>query len=755
MPSLLTARSIGSIAVIGNHLPRLCGIATFTRDLCLALSEETGPHCQLEVLAMDDIPEGYAYPERVKFQLAAKNTADYARAASFINVNQYDVVLLQHEYGIFGGKDGAHILKLLDALHMPVITTLHTVLAEPTANQKKVMIELASYSAQLVVMSHRAKAILHDVYGISENKVSHVPHGIPDVPFTDPCFNKELFDVEGRKVILTFGLLGPNKGIENMIDAMPRIVQCHPEVVYIVLGATHPAIVRENGEAYRHALYERVNRLGLEKHVIFHDRFVELDLLLQYLSCADIYVTPYPRAEQITSGTLAYAIGAGKAVVSTPYWYAEEMLSDERGQIVPFNDGPALSDRICDLLGDDLKRNAMRKRAYQFARPMVWKEVARNYLDIAADCLRNQSNAPRPHSAGERSVKAYEELPAPCLEHLKVMSDDTGIFQHALYSTPDREHGYCVDDNARALIAISMYSVYNPDRSLLRLLHIYLSFLTYGFDRSSGRFLNFMTYDRLWRDEIGSEDAHGRALWGLGKAAKYATCNSVRNQCTNLFSQALDVVEQFTSPRAKAFSIIGIQAYLEVFGGDVDARRLRETLAESLFLAFTKNATEEWFWLEDSLTYANAKISQALILAGQWIPNPHMLQTGLKSLQWLLDKQTAPEGHLSLIGNSGWLQRGGQKPKFDQQPIDAMCLVEACADAFRSTGDARWHQHARRCLSWFMGRNDLNVAMCDLKTGGCSDGLMPHGLNCNMGAESTLAWLISLLTMHELSAVDG
>lgn len=748
-----TAHPLNSIAVIGTHLPRLCGIATFTNDLCLALAQELGNHGHVEVLAMDDVMEGYAYPDRVKFQLAANNVGEYIRAASFININQYDVVVLQHEFGIFGGNDGAYILKLLDLLHMPVITTMHTVLLEPNQSQRRVVIELAQLSERLVVMSHKAETILEEVYGVAAEKISFIPHGIPDVPFTDPSFNKDLFDVENNKVLLTFGLLGPGKGIESMIDALPQIVKQHPDVVYIILGATHPAIVRKDGEAYRHALHERVNRLGLSDNVIFHKGFVKLEVLLQYLSCADVYVTPYPNVEQISSGTLAYAVGSGKAAVSTPYWYAEELLADGRGQLVPFNDEQALGKAISDLLGNDQERNAMRKRAYQFSRPMVWKEVARSYLDLTSDCLERWANVPKPHRGKERFSKGYDELPIPNMEHLHILTDDTGILQHAIYTTPDREHGYCVDDNARALIAASLYYEYSQDRSMLLLIQNYLSFLYYGFDRKSLRFRNFMTYDRSWRDETGSEDAHGRSLWGLGMAAKYAPNHSIRDLCSHLFADALKAVEGFTSPRAKAFSIIGIHAYLEVYGGDVDARRLRESLAGCLFQGFKDNATEEWHWPEDSLAYANAKIPQALILAGQWIPNPEMLEMGLRSLNWLLEQQTAPEGHLSLVGNDEWQLRGKERPRFDQQPIDAMCLVEACAEAFRSTGEEKWHQEARRCLAWFKGHNDLNVALCDFKTGGCSDGLMPHGANRNMGAESTLAWLIALLTMHKLSSV--
>ncbi len=741
---------LNTVAVVGNYLPRQCGIATFTTDLCTAMAGHLGNSGRVLALAMDDVDGGYPYPERVKFQIRANMQTEYLRAAEFLNVNQFDVAILQHEYGIFGGRFGSHILLLIGELRMPVLTTLHTVLAEPNDEQRTIIKALGALSERLVVMSEKARALLVQNYDIEKSRVVLIPHGIHDVPFVDPSFHKDQFDLEGRKVILTFGLLSPGKGIESMIEAMPAVVEKYPEAVYLVLGATHPHVRREYGDSYRIGLQRLADRVGVADHVLFHSQFVDTELLCEYIGAADIYVTPYRNEAQITSGTLAYALGAGKAVVSTPYWHATELLADERGRLVPFNDSAALSGEINDLLGNDVERNAMRKRAYLYCRPMVWDQVAATYASLASEVIEQRSKSPRPR-VNERSIpRMLKELPEVKVDHLRVMTDGTGMLQHAKYATPDRNHGYCTDDNARALIAASMYRVLLDDESMDESIQVYLGFVLHAYDYASRRFRNFMSYERNWLEEAGSEDSHGRALWGLGKAVKYAPKGAMRDMAIRLFADAMGVVEGFSSPRAWAFAMVGLQSYLEVYGGDAGARRLRVVLADRFKERFAGVADKEWYWFEDSVTYANAKIPQAMIMAGQWIPDGECFEHGLKGLRWLLDRQRGEKGGLSIIGNLGWLPRGGQRAKFDQQPIEAMALVEACVEAYRSTGDEVWLKDAQRCLEWFLGRNDLSVPLYDFTTGGCSDGLNPNGANANQGAESTLAWLISLLSLMEV-----
>lgn len=737
------------IAVIGNYLPRRCGIATFTTDLCDAIAGHVKKEAHnLIAVAMDDIEEGYDYPERVKFQVRANVLADYLSAADFINLHKFDAAILQHEFGIFGGSFGAHIIHMVKNLRMPVITTLHTVLENPTEEQLKITRELASYSEALVVMAHKARSLLMDVYGIDDDKIVHIPHGIPDVkPEGADSFRRQL-GLEGRRILLTFGLLSPGKGIENMINAMPAILKAHPDAVYIILGETHPHIKKEHGDSYRQSLFQQVRRLGLKESVIFQNRFVDLDTLTRYINVADVYVSPYLQKEQIVSGTLAYAMGLGAAIVATPYWYAEELLTDGRGITVPFGNVPAMAKEICSLLGNDKKRKAICKKGYAMGRSMIWEEVGRSYLKLTDKALKETKDRPIQQIAERIDARIIYELPEVNLHHLRIMTDDTGILQHAKYSMADRHHGYCVDDNARALIVAGMHYSLFKDKSVIPLIQTYLSFMHHSFNSETGRFRNFMSYDRAWMEETGSEDSQARSVWGLGVAVKCSPNPSIRNMAAELFLEGMAAMETFSSPRAWAFGILGLHAYLEAFGGDANARHLRQSLSEKLQGLFGKCSTKDWPWCEEIVTYANAKIPHALILSGQWIPDAGMHKTGLAALEWLLEKQTASEGHLSIIGNADWHNRDGRSATFDQQPIEAMCLIEACAEAFRSTGDMKWLEEGKRCLGWFLGRNDLGEQVCDLETGGCCDGIEAIGVNANQGAESTLSWLISLLTMY-------
>jgi glycosyltransferase involved in cell wall biosynthesis len=748
------SEGIDSVAVIGNYLPRQCGIATFTTDLVDSISVEA-PDIYCWATAMNDRPEGYPYPEKVRFEINQNKLADYSVASQFLNISQTDIVCVQHEYGLFGGPAGSHLLKLLGDLRMPVVTTLHTVLKDPAPEYRAVMCKLADLSDKLVVMSHKAYDFLKDIYAVPGEKIEFIHHGIPDTPFSDSSFYKDKFGVEGRKVLLTFGLLSPNKGIENVLQALPAVIQKQPDVVYIILGATHPHILKLHGDAYRIMLQQLVRKLGIGEHVIFQNRFVELKELCEFLGIADIYVTPYLEEAQITSGTLAFAMGTGKAVISTPYWYATEMLGEDRGRIVPFQNPDAMAEQIIDLLDNDVERHAMRKKAYIFCRDAVWKEVSRKYLQVFGEVKLSRARNPRPRHSYVENIKAITnfELPEIKLDHLKAFTDDTGILQHANYTIPDRIHGYCTDDNARALLVAAMGQKYLPAGGvgLEFLSGHYLGFLLYAYNDESGRFRNFMTYARQWMEEIGSEDAHGRAIWCLGKAVAFLDDPGHLAMSTTLFNKALQAVEEFHSPRAIAFSLVGMHAYLHKFSGDSDVRRIREVLADRLFTQFKDNATDNWPWLENALNYANGKLPHALLLSGQWIQRSDMIEMGLRSLKWLLTIQTE-EGHFVPIGNNGWYEKGGHRARFDQQPIEANAMIEACVEAFNITRDKTWFDNAVMCFNWYLGHNDLNMPLYDPKTGGCRDGLMADGINQNEGAESSLAWLLSLMTLQKLYA---
>lgn len=740
--------TIKRIAFVGNYLPRQCGIATFTTDLCEAIAEQYHDTSCM-ALPVNDVEEGYDYPARVRFELAEKDIESYRRAADFLNISNVDIVSLQHEYGIFGGKAGGYILALLRELRMPVVTTLHTVLQEPEPDQRRVLKEIAELSDRVVVMSERGEEFLHEIYGVAPEKIDLIPHGIPDVPFVDPSFFKDQFGVEGKTVLLSFGLLSPNKGIENVIRALPDILEKHPNVVYFVLGATHPHVLRRDGESYRLSLQRLAQEQGVEGQVIFYNRFVTAEELNEFIGATDIYITPYLDVKQITSGTLAYTLGAGKAVVSTPYWYAEEMLSEERGVLVPFRNPVALAGEINDLLDNESKRHAMRKKAYLSGRDMVWPEVAQRYMETF-----ERARAGRRHGASASyAVKPLDrrplELPPLKLDHLRRMTDDTGLLQHALFSVPNYHEGYSIDDNARGLIASVQLEELGSAESF-DMASRYLAFIAYAFNTETGRFRNFMDYGRNWLEGSGSEDSHGRTLWALGTVLGRSNAPALQNVAGWLFEQALPVVLETTSPRTWAFTIIGIHEYLRRFEGDSRASQVRDELAGRLLAYYKKTRSDDWRWYEDVLAYSNAVLPQAMIMCGQWLPNGDMMDVGLESLEWLagLQHSTPDGGHFVPIGSNGFYPRGGERARFDQQPVEARCMLSACLEAYRSTGDDRWRAEVRRSFEWFLGRNDLNLPLYDPDTGGCYDGLHPDRLNKNQGAESTLAFLQALLELR-------
>jgi len=739
----------GSIAFIGNYLPRLCGIATFTTDLCEVVATSY-QDLACFAIAVNDTVTGYPYPSRVRFELVENDIASYRRAAEFLNFNAVDVVSLQHEYGIFGGVAGSHILALLSELRMPVITTLHTVLRNPNSNQRKVIEALANLSSRLVVMSQRGAEMLQEVFRVPEEKIEVIPHGIPDVSFVDPNFYKEQFGVEGKQVLLTFGLLSPNKGIENVINALPDILAHNPDVVYIVLGATHPHVKREHGETYRLSLEQLARERGVEGNVIFHDRFVALEELIEFIGVADIYITPYLDPAQITSGTLAYTLGAGKAVISTPYWYAEELLDEERGLLVPFKDPTAIAEKVTWLLGNAKERHAIRKKAYMYGRAMIWPEVARRYMETFSQAFEEKRQQSVPFVARTLEQRPVGFLPELNLAHLRRMTDDTGIFQHAIFNVPNYTEGYTTDDNARALIVpVMLDSLGDLEQENIKLLASrYMAYLWHAFDPPTGRFHNFLTYNREWLIDRDTEDSHGRALWALGTTLGHSRDEGLVSLAGQLFEKALPAVLDFTSPRAWAFTLIGIQGYLKRFFGAREAQQAREVLAGRLMDLYVVCSSPDWLWFENSVTYDNAKLPHALLMAGPWLKRDDMVETGLKSLEWLIAIQRAEQGYFIPIGSNGFYPKSGERARFDQQPIEAHSLISACVKAYRVTGEDSWVRHARWAFDWFLGYNDLRLPVCDPATGGCRDGLHASRVNQNQGAESTLAFLLSLLELR-------
>jgi len=738
---------IRKIAFVGDYLPRKCGIATFTHDMHASVAGQF-PETECSVVPVNDRHGGYEYPDEVRFEIEEQDLDSYLRAADFLNFANTDVVSLQHEYGIFGGPTGSHVLGLLRDLRMPVVTTLHTVLKDPTIDQRRTLEQICELSARVVVMTERAGQFLRDVYQVPDRKVDLIPHGIPDMPFVDPNFYKDQFGVEGKYVVLTFGLLSPNKGIEHMLRALPAVLAEFPDLVYIVLGATHPNLVREQGEIYRLGLERLARDLGVERNVSFYNRFVELEELTEFIGAADLYVTPYLNPAQIVSGTLSYSFGCGKAVISTPYWHAEELLAEGRGVLVPFADSGALAHEIIGLLKDETRRHAMRKKAYLMGREMVWSQSAHAYMDTFLRARRERSAVPvRPLAVRTLGDQPADQLPAWRLDHLTRMTDSTGLLQHAVYTIPNYAEGYCTDDNARALILTVLLEELGVEERAAALGGRYAAFLHHALDPARGRFRNFMGYDRQWLEEIGSDDSHGRALWALGACVGRSQRRDFQFWAAQTFELALPPIVETTAPRGWAFALLGIHEYFQRLSGDRRASQVCEVLLSRLLEGFDRTASYDWPWFEEVLTYDNARLSQALIAGGQSAGNERALEIGLRSLRWLVKVQTAPQGHFRPIGSNGFYSRDEEPAQFDQQPLEAAATVSACLAAYRATEDASWLREARAAFEWFLGRNDLGQALYDPASGGCRDGLHPDRTNQNQGAESTLSFLLALAEM--------
>jgi glycosyltransferase involved in cell wall biosynthesis len=742
-------KDVRRIALVGNYLPRRCGIATFTQDLHSAVSTAE-PGLETCIVAMTDPGSTYDYPPAVRFQIHDEKIEEYVQAAEFLNNGGFDVVSLQHEYGIFGGEAGGNIVELLSRLEMPIVTTLHTILPNPTPVQRSVMRRITDASTKIVVMSRKGRELLRSIYDVPDRKIELIPHGIPDFPFLETQDAKTKLGFEGKTIILTFGLLSQSKGIENVIDAMPGIIKSCPNAVYVILGATHPNLIRNQGEAYRESLAARAKQLGVEDHVVFFNQFVERPMLLDFISMCDVYVTPYLNEAQMTSGTLAYSFGLGKAVVSTPYWHAKELLSDGRGILVPFGDSEAISKEIADLLTDDARRVSMRKRAYASSRSMTWEQTAKRYFTVFQTARERPgvkiSLITNPLAAG------ISRLPIPevRVDHFLSLCDSTGMLQHAIHSVADRTHGYCVDDNARALLLANALSNSRETQLSETVAARFAAFIQHAWNPDTRRFRNFMSYDRRWLEDQGSEDSHGRTLWALGDCARRDANSSRRNWAAALFKTALPAVEKFSSPRAWAFTLLGLNAYCATIHDDLLANRMRGLLADKLMTLFQATQTKDWLWFEDSLAYDNARLPQALIQTGLTIHKTSYIEVGLRSLRWLMSVQTNSSGCFRPVGTESFGRLRQNPSAFDQQPVEASATISACLVASSADTSAEWPSAAMRAFGWFQGENDLQIALIDPEMGSCSDGLHPDRPNENKGAESTLSYLLGLVEIRQL-----
>ena len=731
------------VVFLSTFLPRKCGIATFTSDLIRSTAAAAQGSFEPQVVTMR-ADNTLRYADPVKFEIRQNVRSDYICAADYINFSHVDMVSVQHEFGLFGGPAGAYLGLLLKRLKAPIITTLHTVLDEPQPEYRKAMIDVCQCSHQVVTMNERGVTMLQDIYDIPADQIRLIPHGIPDLPFVDSNYYKDKFGLEGRRTILTFGLLSKNKGIEHMLQAMPRIVEAEPSVMYIVLGMTHPGVLAHEGESYRFMLQQMVKDLGLQDHVIFHNRFVDDAELHNFLCAADVYVTPYLSREQLTSGTLAFAVGTGKAVVSTPYWAATELLADGRGRLVPFGDSKKLADEIVRILQDPSVFYSLRRQAYDYGRQRTWPKIGQQYWRLFRD-----TRVPL-HTIGKSAILTAAEtisnieVPEPALDHAIKLTDDTGMLQHAKFTIPNRAHGYCTDDNARAAIAMIRYYAQYPDAQALKLLDVYLSFLMYA-QEPDGSIRNFMDFDRRWWEDEPAHDGFGRALWAFGTILASPPSPAYLCVVKDCFDRSVGLVQR-QSPRGRAYCILGLCDYLRQFPGASDIKRQVELAADSLVGLYRQFRYPDWDWFEDILTYDNAVLPHALFVAGQTLERKEYLDVAGKTADFLLES-TFDGDHFSFVGCRGWYQRGGTRALFDQQPIDAAATVMMLRAAYDATKDMKFLALQRTAFDWFLGTNDLRVPLYDFRTKGCADGLMPGGVNGNQGAESLLSFLLSLLSV--------
>jgi glycosyltransferase involved in cell wall biosynthesis len=745
MVTVAGGTKIKRIALIGNSPPRLCGIATFTRDVTAAL-HAAFPKIDLDLYAMTDPGGSYAYGSEVTCAIRQEELGDYRAAAQRINDSRADVILVQHEYGIFGGAAGALLLRLLDRVEAPVVITLHTVLEQPNADQRAVIEALARRASKLIVMAEKGREILMRVHGISANQIAVVAHGVPDRPFLPADSMQARFGFAGKRVLLTFGLLSPNKGIETMIRAMPAIVAAHPESLYVVLGATHPHLVAREGEAYRDSLKALADELGVAQAVRFIDGFLDQEALLDYLQAADIYVTPYLTETQITSGTLSYSVALGKPVVSTPYWHAAELLADGTGVLVPFGDSRRFAEEIITLLDDPARLADMANRAYSTGRSMVWSALAEAYIAICDEAVRKRPvRIQRPLRTPARTVVK------PRLEAVERMTDATGMIQHSNYAVPDRNHGYCVDDNCRALMLMHRIEGEHEDRAD-RLATVYGAFVQHAWNGELGRFRNFMGFDRQWLEAEGSEDSFGRSLWAIGATAAEARNPNMRRWALNLFDQVAPHSLELGSPRTWAFALLGADAVLRQHRDHPVARQLIRDFGRRLLGTLRSERRDGWIWFEAVLAYDNARLPEALMRAGDILGDAAMVEEGLAALDWLDQRQTNGHGQFRAVGSDSFGRRYAEPLPFDQQPLEAWATVDAMMFAHQLTGQKRWLDAAWRAHGWYLGENDLNLPIATVSDGGCFDGLMSDRVNLNQGAESILAFQFACAAMSKAAA---
>jgi glycosyltransferase involved in cell wall biosynthesis len=721
------------ICFLSNFPPKECGIATFTQDLITSLNKKFNPKVKSRVIALNEESSIYNYDSRVIMQMNKDYLEDYINMAKKINrSDKIKLVCIQHEFGIFGGEYGSYIIPFLETIEKPVVVTFHSVLPEPNNLRKNVVKFICDKSAAVIVMAESAVDILNRDYGVSRNKVHVILHGIPDTPMKPAEPLKKKLRLENKIVLSTFGLLSRGKGIEYMIKALPYLVKKYPNILYVIIGETHPVIRKREGEEYRNYLVDLVKKLKLQDNVKFYNKYLDLNEIIEYLLATDIYICTNLEKNQIVSGTLSYALGCGKAVVSTPNIYAEEVLSNDRGVLAEFQNPKSFADGIDKLLSDEKWKKRIEQNAYAFGRSMIWSNVASSYLHLFNKVVKLR----------EETTEKYPKIK---LNHLKNLTDEIGCIQFSKLSTPDSSSGYTVDDNARALIVSTIHDrLYNSEISK-ELSSTYLNFLERVHDEE-GKF-NDMTYEdnKLIRT---SEDAIGRTLWALGHFINNSNNEEHISKAKIMFDKSHPHIQEDSSPRAKAFSIIGLYHYYKKYNNEAILSKIKQ-LVDTLVESYKKESTEEWNWFESYLTYSNSKLPEVLFLAYNLTKNPEYLEIAEKTLKFLTNLVFFKD-ELSPIGQNGWYNRNGIRSFFDQQPIDASSMVQTYLTAYAITNNDNYYNNAVLAFNWFLGKNHLKQMIYNDVTGGCHDGLSKSSINLNQGAESTIEYLISRLMLEEI-----
>lgn len=728
------------LAYIGTYPPRECGIGTFTQNLADSMLNHGKGVSEIMVVAMNDHDLKYEYPPEVKISIDQEKQPDYLKAADFINESGADACILEHEFGIFGGISGVYILPLLHRLKIPLISTLHTILKTPSYNEKAILKEICRMSDKVVVMSHKAIQFLVEIYDVPKDKISLIEHGVPEIHFDKDESRKEL-KLQNKKLLLTFGFIGRSKGIETAIKALPEVIKKHPDVLYIVLGKTHPNVLRDAGEEYREHLQDLITNLDVSEHVLLINKYIDTEGLFKYLSACDIYITPYLSVAQITSGTLTYAMGSGCAVVSTPYWHAAELLADDRGSLFDFNDSKNLSEVINQLLDEPETLQRIQKKALNYGRNITWPKIGQKYTKLISNIISRPKEVP-PEKEHEIDT---EIMPPLSLTHIKRLTDKTGIIQHAKFGIPNFKEGYCLDDNARAVLMACMYYNHNEDPEALDLMTVYLSFIHY-MQKDNGSFHNFLGFNRNYLDEVGSDDSFGRTIWALGYLIANAPQDAFNQTANLIFGNSIQNFDKIKSIRGLAYTIMGISYYLKVRSSDDGMKKILRKLTDNLMTHYNQNQSENWNWFEALLAYDNGILPLALLHATHVLKDKKVADAAFTSMDFLTE-HTLKDGALSIIGNKEWFFKDKERSLFAQQPLDAQAMVLMFQQAYYLTGDRSYLHKLFTSFMWFLGENDMRLSLYNFETEACCDGFENEGINRNQGAESSLAYLISYLAV--------